>query len=366
MNELEIIDAMTTAVWESKREDGWSPMVKMALTLNGLGYDKNIYGKMEARFLKYPKSFKIYEVSKTEKYVSLVDAPYDVAETPEEYYMGSVYPEEMMITGVSELSGMQFERLRPYIADSDLASSKELLTRVVCKYFFRLKSEGKLLRNGRHVIWNTGISSHSGCKMIGYGNVEKKGIVRIIMFAESDSTTVSKWISNFGAIPKTAEFPSISEPFNPNYEIRVNRHHILVERFWRFPKGYKNFFGIECESHDWKEKVSDIQEFLKLNTMVFEGSIAKTLRLIRETPIIPVNFWNIKTNSLDWLIPIDLGVKIQSFVALLLRLQEEDGQKYYNAYTILDTNAAYSNARLLGPVLSNWLKWESRKEKKRG
>ena len=104
MNELEIIDAMTTAVWVSKRKDGWSPMVKMALTLSGLGYDKNIYGKMEARFLKYPKSFKIYEVSKTEKYVSLVDAPYDVAETPKEYYMGSVYQEEMMITGFSELS----------------------------------------------------------------------------------------------------------------------------------------------------------------------------------------------------------------------------------------------------------------------
>lgn len=354
----QLLPAMAKAVRECRRADGWSPLVKVAFALNAMGYDKDALGKMGQYFTTYPELFKVYQVSPTQKFISLVNADYEVEEMPQDIHSGADSVASVEIEEVSQLSEIQFNYIRPYVADIELSSSRELLAHLISYGFARLKMEGKLLRNGNFVMWNTGITSHSGCKIIGYGKIDNSGTVWISKFAESHSTAVSKWISRFGASPEAPSFPDSLERFNPEYPIRLNLQHILISRFWRFPKEYKDMLGIECEcDEDCRTQSEEISRYVKFNSTFLDGSISKTLRQIKEVPDLPVRYWNIRTNSMDWLIPVDLGVRKQSLVALVLTLKEEDVARFYQAHTILNLKEAYSDARLIGPVLSNWLKW---------
>lgn len=259
---------------------------------------------------------------------------------------------------IADISDIEFGYLSSFVADPELSASKELTNRVLKKVLVRLGAEDKILCEGDHILWNTGIPSHSGCKIIGYGKIDSSGTLRIIKFAESQSGIMTGWLDRFGSMPEAMDFTDIEEHFNPNYPVRLSLQHILVDRYYILPKEYQEFLGIVCEKDTLQENVARIEEYVKFSTMVLEGSILKTLRQIKEMPTIPVRFWNSRTERMDWMIPVDMGVKLQSIIALVLTLKEEGDQRYYQGYTILDLKTAYSNARLANPILSNWLRWE--------
>lgn len=259
---------------------------------------------------------------------------------------------------IADISDIEFGYLSSFVADPELSASKELTNRILKKGLIRLGAEGKILCDGDYILWNTGISSHSGCKIIGYGKIDSSETLQIIKFAESQSRIMTEWLERFEDMPEAMDFTDADEPFNPDYPVYLNLQNILVDHYYRFPKEYQELLGIVCGKDTLQENVPRIEEYVKFSTMVLEGSILKTLRQIKEMPTIPVRFWNVSTDTMDWFIPVDLGVKSQSIVVLAITPMEDGDQRYYQGYTILDLKTAYSNARLVQPIISNWLRWE--------
>lgn len=107
---------------------------------------------------------------------------------------------------IADISDIEFGYLSSFVADPELSASKELTNRVLKKVLVRLGAEDKILCEGDHILWNTGIPSHSGCKIIGYGKIDSSGTLRIIKFAESQSGIMTGWLDRFGSMPEAMDF----------------------------------------------------------------------------------------------------------------------------------------------------------------
>lgn len=349
---------LITAVKESRNADGWSPEARAASYANHNGYDKAVYGKLGRQFESNP-NIRVYTVSTTQRFLTLVNADYQVSELPESSATNKLHKASNINYKAPEISEVQFEYLKPLIRRyPDLSNSYELCKSVISNEFKKLDLENKVIKVDHYVLWNTGLQTGSHSDIWGYGKTDCMGKVWLIKFCDEHSSCADKLLERFGQSPMTAEYGEPTDvAFNPEVEIRLNAYHILVERYYRYPNELKNLIGIDCDKNNWKEHRSAIEKYMNFIQLHLIGAIEQSKRFIRQRRDIPVKSWDFQHNSMCWLMPIDLGVETPQYMALLLEYCVEGEVEYYKAHTIYDSNMAYKCARQVEPVLSNWLKW---------
>ena len=116
-------------------------------------------------------------------------------------------------------------------------------------------------------------------------------------------------------------------------DYRLN--HIIGERRIRFPTEY-----CETPSDILCEKV--------------KAAIGKALRISERDYKYIVPMYNLKMHKIQYLMPLYLNKSIEDSPELVIVVGESNG--FYIVYTILTTDDAYDNARLLCRPDSTWLK----------
>lgn len=362
MYNLNTLDSiLIAAVKENRNADGWTPEAKAALYANRNGYDKEAYGKLGRQFDSNP-NIRVYPVSNTERFLTLVNADYQVSERPETSATKELHEAGNMNYKAPEISEVQFKYLKPLIRRyQDLSNSHELCKSVISNEFRKLSIENKVLKAGQYVLWNTGLQTGSHSNIWGYGKTDGMGNVWVIKFCDEHSSCADKLHERFGQRPVAAEYEESTDlVFNPELEIRINAYHILVERYYRYPNELKNLIGIDCDGNVWKEHRSAIERYMNFIQTHIAGAIEQSKRFIRQQRDMPVKSWDFQHNTMCWLMPIDMGVETPQYMALLLEYCVEGEVEYYKAHTIYDNNMAYKCARQVGPILSNWLTWSTR------
>lgn len=346
------------AVRENRNADGWTPEAKAALYANSKGYDKEVHGKLGRQFDSNP-NIRVYPVSKTERFLTLVNADYQVSELPESSATKELHKAGNVNYKTPEISEVQFEYLKPLIRRyQDLSESHELCKSVISNEFRKLSLENKVLKAGPYVLWNTGLQTCSHSNILGYGKTDGMGNVWVIKFCDEHSSCADKLHERFGQRPLAAEYGEPTDTvFNPELEIRLNAYHILVERYYRFPNELKELTGIHCDKNNWKEHRVAIEKYMNFIQLHLIGAIEQSKRFIRQRRDMPVKSWDFQHNSMCWLMPIDMGVETPKYMALLLEYCVEGEAEYYKAHTVYDSNMAYKCARQVEPVSSDWLKW---------
>lgn len=112
-------------------------------------------------------------------------------------------------------------------------------------------------------------------------------------------------------------------------------YHIIQERRGRFPEKYRD---VNCDIIGDKIK----------------NSIQKAVRLSERDYKYIVPMYNLKDNKIQYLLPLHLDRSIDEPPELAIVVGENNG--FYSVYTILKTEDAYSNARLLCRPDSAWLR----------
>ena len=110
--------------------------------------------------------------------------------------------------------------------------------------------------------------------------------------------------------------------------------HILEDRRYRFPEKYA-----DTPDDVLADKlISSIKRAIKLSTRDYKY-------------VIPM--YNLKASEMQFLMPLYLDKSIDDTPELVLVVGKSNG--FYKAYTVLDLDSAYLNARLISPLESNWL-----------
>lgn len=351
---------LIAAVKENRNADGWTPEAKAALYANRNGYDKEVYGKLGRQFDSNPE-IRVCAVSKAKRFLTLVNADYQVSELPESSDANELHQAGNMNYRAPEISEVQFEYLKPLIRRyQDLSNSHELCKSVISNGFKKLDLENKVIAVNHYVLWNTGLQTGSHSNIWGYGKTDSMGNVWVIKFCDEHSSCADRLLERFGQRPVAAEYGGSSDvEFKPELEIRLNAYHILVERYYRYPSELKNLIGIDCDKNNWKDSRSAIEKYMNFIQTHLTGAIEQSRRFIRQHRDIPVKSWDFQHNSMNWLIPVDMGVETPQYMALLLEYCVEGESEYYKAHTIYDSNMAYKCARQIGPLLSDWLVWRT-------
>lgn len=349
------------AVKETHTANGWSPMNKVGVFAHAMGYDSNNWGKLSRTIERFPDTFKVFEVSTTKKYVTLVDADYEVSKTPHTILTRTLGVFNNHRTSSLKIAEDVHGQLKPLIGDeNDLAHNSEVCRSVISNGFCKLKAENKILISKQHTLWNTGLRLSTGNCIWGYGEIDLMGHVRNIKFCVENSMKAEKLVVQFGQAPLPPVYGELKGgDFRPDLEIKINEYHILVERYFRFPEEYKAMVGIACNKENWRIFKSNIEDCIDFTGTYLARAIQRSRHAIARDKDIAIKYWDFKRNSMNWLIPVNLGVKNTQYRALIVEYCSEEGKSYYKARTILNLDMAYKNARLIKPVVSDWLHFET-------
>ena len=86
------------------------------------------------------------------------------------------------------------------------------------------------------------------------------------------------------------------------------------------------------------------------------GSIASTLKRIKNGTDKPVRYWHKTTNKMCWLIPLRMGITEKVDIALVLEPSILNNVDVYIGRTILPLKEAFKSARVVEQVTAEWLK----------
>ena len=125
---------------------------------------------------------------------------------------------------------------------------------------------------------------------------------------------------------------SLIDEFDLEDDYRLN--HIINERRDRFPEEYANVpSDIICDK--------------------IKSAIHKAIKISSRDYKYIVPMYNLKTNKIQYLMPLHLDRSIDEAPELTIVIGERNG--FWCVYTILNTDDAYDNARLLCRPDNTWL-----------
>ena len=164
----------------------------------------------------------------------------------------------------------------------------------------------------------------------GLYNGTEEGIFMVLAANETkEEFTFVKW-TTINEIDSVNLLNALKFPFKPEFAVNLNVDHILVDNELRLrqdPKYSKIDKG-------FKRTVSgDIMATLDQLKVIYQKGLAP--------PVVP--FYCIKKEEIQFLAPISGTSSV-----LILRHEDYNGRKQYNAVTVLTMEMAYTNARLLG------------------
>lgn len=244
------------------------------------------------------------------------------------------------------------EKVQPeewkYIEYQDYSVNYPILKSYLEHTFKRLKQEGKLVEStdNRLILFNTGLLERNFLLDV-YICCEKKQVkifnIDYCLYTDpklvlEQEPIIRKKFNN--KIPEIAKyFTTIDEViFNPELDIDLNWTHIFIERRDRIPGTI----------------ISDEKNLMKI-VKDFRGNedILKKLAKRNYKMVVPQYYGN----KIQFLMPVYLGTDYtgKPDFALVLDLDENNGEKYYKGTTILTVEMAYQNARLLARPDNPWL-----------
>jgi hypothetical protein len=154
-------------------------------------------------------------------------------------------------------------------------------------------------------------------------------------------------------LPEKASFDEVGDAFfNQNLEIRLNSSHIIADHLDRIPTSLRNLVKAETAESDAANTSGFYAGFYR---RLVDGAVMETRRLISSQPQTPQKCWYRRTNKICWLLPLKLGVDDKVTSALVLEQCQSNGQSYYQGHTIISLRDAYKSARVVQPVVSDWL-----------
>lgn len=359
-----MIEIIIEAVKVSAPDNGWADLAKVALVANTKGYDKNQFGKIGFFVNSYPEEFEVTDgISKLQKLIRLkkVSPVIESSQNPELIVTeGSTFSRQQKnIDGIYDLTSHQFEFFKQLVADKQMANSIELAISYLRYNFFKLKYENKILEDGDQLLWNIGLLDKNFDVIWCIGEKTPSGKAKIKKLFSSTSSCAAKSIIRFKGAPQPFDFSKDSLlPFNTNLNMKFNFSHILGERSFRIPVSLQRLLGVDWTCDNWSVKTDEIEKYSPFVRKIFIGSVQETIKKIDSNPQIPLKYWYKETNTLCWLIPVDLGVENEEPLALVMEQCGEGDQIYYLGRTILEQTEAYKGARLVQKVNSEWLKWD--------
>jgi hypothetical protein len=210
-----------------------------------------------------------------------------------------------------------------------------------------LVGNGYVLSNDRtKCMFNTGLIDiyNNDIYLVDLDNKEDDFYRKEVVMTGSKATLINYGFNkeDIMNMPKPARFyenksdlvfsGSIAE-FDLEDNHRLN--HIIQERRSRFPEQYQEMScDVLCEK--------------------VKSAVSKAVRLSERDYKYIVPMYNLKMNKIQYLIPLHLSASIEESPELVIVVGENNG--FYCVYTILTTDDAYDNARLLCRPDSAWLK----------
>jgi hypothetical protein len=347
-----------------------APLAKVAQKASELGFDYKQTGAK--RFLdvilELPRLFTVSSESPTEKFISMEDETSNSKSVENSSTAESKLNQDykswfckrsntpVRVTNIKTLkvTDTQITYLSGIVSDNLLAENSDLLRNHLLFTFYRLQYEDKILTDGETLFWNTGLFSRSLDPIFALAICTESGIVSQLKFMLDSTPDAQSNINRFGSVPKMANYDEAGDAtFNPNLEIRLNSSHIIADHLNRFPTSLRNLVKADTpESEDAANSSCFCESFYR---RLVDGAIMETKRLISSQPQTPQKCWYRRTNKICWLIPLKLGLDDKVTSALILEHCLSNGQSYYQGHTIISLRDAYKCARVVQPVISDWL-----------
>jgi hypothetical protein len=346
-----------------------APLAKVAQKASELGFDYKQTGAK--RFLdvllELPRLFTVSSESPTEKFVAMEDETSDVkfwsnSSTAERklkhdekpwFSKQCVSPRRAVKIKALKITDTQTSYLSGILSDTLLAENSDLLRNYLLFTFYRLQDEDKILTDGETLFWNTGLFSRTLDPIFATAICSENGIVCQLKFMLDSTPDARSNINRFGQLPEKASFDEVGDAvFNQNLEIRLNSSHIIADHLDRIPTSLRNLVKAETAESDPANTSGFYAGFYR---RLVDGAVMETRRLISSQPQTPQKCWYRRTNKICWLLPLKLGVDDKVTSALVLEQCQSNGQSYYQGHTIISLRDAYKSARVVQPVVSDWL-----------
>ena len=226
---------------------------------------------------------------------------------------------------------------------------KSLLEKIACEQGRNesVKGNGYTLSESREkCIFNTGLIDiyNNDVYLIDLNNNEPDFFKKEIIMAGSKASATAHGFNKADVLsmPKPIKFYSDKkdlvfdgciEEFDLEDNSKLN--HIIQERRSRFPLGCQTIpSDVLCEK--------------------VKSAVSKAVRLSERDYRYIVPMYNLKLHRIQYLMPLHLETSIEDSPELVIVVGENNG--FYCVYTILTTDDAYDNARLLCRPDSNWLR----------
>ena len=210
-----------------------------------------------------------------------------------------------------------------------------------------LKGNGYICSdNKERCIFNTGLLDiyNNDIFMIDMSNNETDFFKKDIVMAGSKASTATLGFNKVDLMnmPKPVRFYQdkqdlVFDGSIEEFDLEDNNrlYHIIQERRTRFPEAYQDMSSdVLCEK--------------------IKSAVRKAVRLSERDYKYMVPMYNLKMNKIQYLMPLHLETSIEELPELVIVVGDHNG--FYCVYTILTTDDAYDNARLLCRSDSNWLR----------
>lgn len=238
-----------------------------------------------------------------------------------------------------------------------LSNNCVLRTNLAYKYL-RAQAESKLHeRNGYGKVFHTGFfKNHANpIYMIWTMNADGSQTHR---FVDESCREYREMVRKLGdAVPSQPSFERLD--FNPEMIVEPVFSHIIGERHYRMPQHLfemlRNNPELPAELiHSTDEQLA--VSFYNYLSQLLLGSIASTIKRIKNGTDKPVSYWHKVTNKMCWLIPLRLGITEKVDLALVLEPSTLNNTDVYSGRTILSLKEAFKSARVVEQVTAEWLK----------
>lgn len=380
------IDKIKELVNQLKKDDGWTDLAKLGKALNEIGLNYKALGYLKLKNLFDEEYVGGYFKLKTEK-VNGLNVYYvkvnEKTEATKKKATRKSTPTNLMEWAymgdfkkvILDLKKMALKE-RWYYKNQDPANPYPILTNYLKYTFIRLLKEGnKILTCDQYASFNTGLVNEL------YEPI-------YALFAKNEKSNAQKWqfkefciagqgangkilSSYFKPLPERAHY--FNNPSDLIYDSKVEPpqldwEHIILKNVERLPTDFiqenkpADFLLKDTSRMEQAEQIkyySALAQAIKCDKKTyraiknrFEESLNLALKRVE---------WNFRTsipiyyptrNSISLLLPLSLMNESQIDLALVV---EKTQSGNYLGHTILPLDWAYSNARLIARLDSNWL-----------
>ena len=370
-------------------------LAKVGKTAKTYGYDKLLHGKLSDIFSKHPDRYEVKEVSPIVKYVRLKAKPLkiigkiDLNQIPhisltrmneaenvsenstDKCNSNNITPgnSDNIVSKkeepdrkqyyLADFNPSKFKYMATFMEDPIMRTSFELTFSYLKFNFFRALKEDKVLIKDNRLIWNSSLVDKNIETIFITGNIDSTNRISVDKIIPKSHPELKKCIEYFGKLPQPVDFSKDPlRPFNSDSPISVNYRHVLIDNPFRYPQSLLNLLGVEADKNNPDKARQQFECYESFLLQFFDGGLTQTRKKIALDPSIPLKCWYKETNKLCWLVPINMGITKVEPVALILEETSIDCDLRYVAKTILTLKDAYKCARLIAPVVSNWLFWK--------